>query len=321
MSNRDLLRALEDAERSLPNDMPADAARRVRARLSKPRRHIARRPLLLGLGATAAATVAALILVLWPASAPRAPAPARLAGMLLASQTPELQARAHGGNIIEISAGECVLADEASGVTVALVAPAAIGPTSDGLRVLHGRAVVHVAKRAPPQAPVRVHVSHGVIEVVGTVFTIVQRPRDGEVHLQEGSIRFLHPSGASYVLAPGDAHAWPAAPAPAPPPVPGLRIAPQTPPEESDSSPAVLLSSGYIAGGAIAGILIAALAIIPGAATTLDLSRHLPSAWNDSPWPALAAFGAMTLLLFLVGIGVLLKSSDSLKTSGTHQEL
>ena len=37
----------------------------------------------------------------------------------------------------------------------------------------------------------------------------------------------------------------------------------KTPPEESDSSPAVLLSSGYIAGGAIAGILIAALAVLP----------------------------------------------------------
>ena len=34
----------------------------------------------------------------------------------------------------------------------------------------------------------------------------------------------------------------------------------KTPAEESDSSPAVLLSSGYIAGGAIAGILIATLA-------------------------------------------------------------
>ena len=38
----------------------------------------------------------------------------------------------------------------------------------------------------------------------------------------------------------------------------------RTPAEESDSSPAVLLSSGYIAGGAIAGILIAVLAVVPG---------------------------------------------------------
>ncbi len=37
--------------------------------------------------------------------------------------------------------------------------------------------------------------------------------------------------------------------------------------EDSDSSPAVLLSSGYIAGGAIAGILIALLALALGRAS------------------------------------------------------
>ena len=65
----------------------------------------------------------------------------------------------------------------------------------------------------------------------------------------------------------------------------------KTPPEETDSSPAVLLSSGYIAGGAIAGIMIAALAVIPGAAKLVDISAFLPTEYNDSPWPA--CIGAM----------------------------
>ena len=82
----------------------------------------------------------------------------------------------------------------------------------------------------------------------------------------------------------------------------------KTSPEESDSSPAVLLSSGYIAGGAIGGILIAALALSPSLSKRLDLSLVLPVAWNTSPWPALLAFGSLTLVLFLVGLGVLLKS-------------
>jgi len=85
----------------------------------------------------------------------------------------------------------------------------------------------------------------------------------------------------------------------------------RTPPEESDSSPAVLLSSGYIAGGAIAGILIAVVAILPGASKFLDLSSRLPGPWKESPWPSLAAFGFMTLVLFLVGIGALLRSTES----------
>jgi len=85
----------------------------------------------------------------------------------------------------------------------------------------------------------------------------------------------------------------------------------QTPPEESDSSPAVLFSSGYIAGGAIAGILIAIVAILPGASKQLDLSaNYLTKTWNESPWPSIAAFSFMSLLLFLVGIGVLLKPTD-----------
>jgi putative OPT family oligopeptide transporter len=80
--------------------------------------------------------------------------------------------------------------------------------------------------------------------------------------------------------------------------------------DESDSSPAVLLSSGYIAGGAIAGILIAIVAVIPGASQLLDLSRFLSKGWNESPWPALGAFGLMTLLLFLVGLGLLFRDVE-----------
>ena len=72
-----------------------------------------------------------------------------------------------------------------------------------------------------------------------------------------------------------------------------------------------MLSSGYIAGGAIAGIMIAALAVIPGAAKLVDISAYLPASYNDSNWPALIIFGLMTLLLFLVGIGAMLKSAPS----------
>ena len=84
----------------------------------------------------------------------------------------------------------------------------------------------------------------------------------------------------------------------------------KTPAEESDSSPAVLLSSGYIAGGAIAGILIAVLAVIPGASNLIDLSRLFPASWNESPWPSLVSFWLMTLVLFLVGIGAILRGDD-----------
>ena len=78
--------------------------------------------------------------------------------------------------------------------------------------------------------------------------------------------------------------------------------------EDSDSSPAVLLSSGYIAGGAIAGILIALLALAPSKVVeTLDLSLQLSKDWNESSWPSLGAFGLMIGVLLLCGLGVFFK--------------
>jgi putative OPT family oligopeptide transporter len=86
----------------------------------------------------------------------------------------------------------------------------------------------------------------------------------------------------------------------------------RAPAEASDASPAVLLSSGYIAGGAIAGILVALLAIARKQSTwwataldAIDVSRRYP-AWSESPWPSLVAFGALTVVLLLVGTGTLM---------------
>ncbi len=80
----------------------------------------------------------------------------------------------------------------------------------------------------------------------------------------------------------------------------------KTPSAESDSSPAVLLSSGYIAGGTIAGTLIAFMAFIPGAIGLFDLSRFLPAGYNESPLPAVIAFAVLAIVLALVGTGHLL---------------
>ncbi len=86
--------------------------------------------------------------------------------------------------------------------------------------------------------------------------------------------------------------------------------------EDSDSSPAVLLASGYIAGGAIAGILIALLnwERLAWVSTALDLSHpktgYLPTAWVESPWPALGAFGLMIAVLLLCGLGAFFKGDD-----------
>jgi uncharacterized oligopeptide transporter (OPT) family protein len=87
--------------------------------------------------------------------------------------------------------------------------------------------------------------------------------------------------------------------------------------QEDDSSPSVLLSSGYIAGGAIAAVLISFLNFRKEWLEALDLSNWL--GWEEkgkmlaeqgdvyrsflfSHGPALIAFGALAVVLLIVGL-------------------
>jgi uncharacterized oligopeptide transporter (OPT) family protein len=71
---------------------------------------------------------------------------------------------------------------------------------------------------------------------------------------------------------------------------------------EGDMSPGVLLSSGYIAGGAIAGVTVAFFAFLPDKfSQSLLLSPYFSNEWNASNTPALVAFGVLMLLLLVTG--------------------
>jgi uncharacterized oligopeptide transporter (OPT) family protein len=81
----------------------------------------------------------------------------------------------------------------------------------------------------------------------------------------------------------------------------------------TDRGPGVLLASGYIAGGAIAGIVIAFLA---GALGNVDAALQRWSAANnpffEGPWSdllALGPFALLALLLWLVGRGSVMGAS------------
>lgn len=69
---------------------------------------------------------------------------------------------------------------------------------------------------------------------------------------------------------------------------------------EGDMSPGVLFSSGYIAGGSIAGILIALLTLNPALSKSLDFSERL-GALAQSDGTSVIAFGVLSVLLLLVG--------------------
>jgi uncharacterized oligopeptide transporter (OPT) family protein len=76
---------------------------------------------------------------------------------------------------------------------------------------------------------------------------------------------------------------------------------------ETETSPGVLLASGYIAGGTLAGLIIAFFVFLPKWFNdALNLSAYLPTAWQtgDSLYmklTALVAFAILIVILFRVG--------------------
>jgi hypothetical protein len=82
---------------------------------------------------------------------------------------------------------------------------------------------------------------------------------------------------------------------------------------EGDKSPGVLLASGYIAGGALAGIVIAFMAGVP---SLVGISRQIEE-WSAAHNPfftgphadllALIPFTVLSVLLYIVGRDILLR--------------
>jgi uncharacterized oligopeptide transporter (OPT) family protein len=75
---------------------------------------------------------------------------------------------------------------------------------------------------------------------------------------------------------------------------------------ESESSPGILLCSGYIAGGSIIGVLAAFLNFREDWVARLNFGPYVDRvtglAVSAGRWPVMTAFGFMVLLLFIVGI-------------------
>jgi putative OPT family oligopeptide transporter len=88
---------------------------------------------------------------------------------------------------------------------------------------------------------------------------------------------------------------------------------------EMETSPGVLLSSGYIAGGTLCGLLIAFVAIT-GATKIFDLSQFFGEDYTDTTTAKLIAVGvflAMAVVLFIIGS----KKSPELEGEGEHKKV
>ena len=130
-----------------------------------------------------------------------APVAVMLAAFLLWPEVPEVED-------IQLAAGGSYVPPTPRGVAVFATQGATLHRERDRLRVRAGSVTFSVEKRRSGESPVRVDVSHGTIEVVGTRFTIHQRADSGDVTLHEGVIRF-----AERTLHAGETLDWPPTPA------------------------------------------------------------------------------------------------------------
>ena len=75
----------------------------------------------------------------------------------------------------------------------------------------------------------------------------------------------------------------------------------------SETSPGVLLASGYIAGGSLAGVVAAFLEFAPRFKKDIDFSASATSLGQGNDFIALALFASLIIFAVLVGTGRLFK--------------
>ena len=230
---RDFREALKHADEALAEQgMSREADRRLRERLglSGATHRFSWRPLAVGaLAAACAVLVVALI------NAPRHEP--QMGGFVLREASSDFDAVSSPDRTVSIKSGKVTLVDAEQGVSLASLGQGSVRKERGGVRVVKGEFETAVVRRAQGEAPCRVFVSHGAIEVLGTRFTVRQRDDGGTVTLHEGKIRFVNQDDGRVVsLAPGESLTWPLPPPGAPVEMP--QIEPPRP-EEPTPPPAV----------------------------------------------------------------------------------
>jgi transmembrane sensor len=217
---RELLGPLRQLDRDLSAERLSPAAEQRLQRLVREGVPRSRRVLVPALVAAAAAAAVLLVLLVGRPAAPPPSAPARVGGF----EVVQGEAAIGREQLVGCASASCTLRSADARTELVLARATRIRRRGPHLQLASGRLVVEVQPR-PRKEPLRVYVSHGVIEVLGTRFTLWQGPAGGRVQLHRGSIRFLATSGEQRLLRPGAELAWPL-----PPPVPPRVAAPVEPP-------------------------------------------------------------------------------------------
>ena len=163
----------------------------------------------IGIGIASCAAALALLILRGTSGKQEATSLTVAAGFSLAQPSKNLKYVVDKGGSLAIHNGDCEAIHHEFGITVKNRGRITIKHHPGGVRLLHGTADLSVDKRSPDQAPARIWVSHGRIDVLGTKFTIRQHKDGGDVMLHEGIIRFTGDDKQSRTLEPGDTLAWP----------------------------------------------------------------------------------------------------------------
>lgn len=245
-TQRPLVPALRELDQRLATSpMPIGAKNRIAARIAQESQRRESSPVrrLLPMLTFAAGAALVFVVVGWRLLAPSQPDVSRpgaasfLGSFAIAGD--DCHARPDGD--FTWLDGDCRLV--APHLEVQTWSGARVMPWERGLQLAGGEATFDVAKVGPGEAPVRIAVSHGTIEVLGTRFAIDQDDYGGHVDLFEGRIRFVpSEAGAAAVeIEPGQRHAWgdralPPRPTPQPRRIPEAAAEGATPPASGDES-------------------------------------------------------------------------------------
>lgn len=202
---RDLVRLLREADTELQAErLSPEADRRLRELVQGGTRRWALPPLLV-LAPVAAAAVALLVWAIFPGQQ-LAPAPKhdRLEGFsVVAGTVRTLQHR------VRCLSTACTLDATGLRTRLKLGQGAVVRREKRHVRVMNGQATLDVTPRRRPDGVLKVYVSHGQIQVLGTRFTVVQRAGGGQVKLHRGAIRFVDQQGRARDVVPGQTLTWP----------------------------------------------------------------------------------------------------------------
>lgn len=282
MIRRDFRRAVAAAEAELGRiAMPADTAHRVLSNVTRQR--VPRRRLALAGLATVGVCVVAWALVVsrehrdtGPAASAAVVREPLLDGVEIVGGSPDVQMDLAGaGTRIGVRRGSRTLRIKGWG-QVTLRAGASFRPVPGGVELSQGEADFDVDKRRPAAGSTFVRLPQGAIEIMGTRFSVAQRPDGGTVRLDEGAIRFHAPDGRIVALVPGESLVWPlpaASPEPVAPPAAPPRVLPlratRPPPALHRESP---VEPG---GGDAAAAIVARIAALRAEGHYAELAREL----------------------------------------------